>query len=329
MTKSTDQNNSNGRTVDDESNCRSFTVASYNILFEEYTQYFDYSFCPPYALKSSYRNPIIVQEIIQACPHVVCLQEVGYFGWWEETMARLGYRGFYKRRTDASKQDGCAIFFHTSKFELLSYHSLEYGDHPFPVVQGGVANNNVAQMLVLRLKTIGESSSTGQKKRRTRRGGRRHRRRKRTSESHASGTMQARTDLSGVESDDIDKSIKRIKRINVCGGKDSHRQNEPMVPETLESIGNDDGDANSCSRKASQIGAADQLTLSEGRKTAETTGREGLLCVANTHILYNWRRGDLKLSQLQMLCAAIKQIKENEPGSLPERLSPEKLPLPS
>jgi CCR4-NOT transcription complex subunit 6 len=83
---------------------------------------------------------------------ILCLQEVdNYHSFWSGQLKELGYTGCYKQRNADSKNDGCATFFRTDKFEKVCHDSIE-----FDRVQdeGGkrpdFATHNVALLMLLR-----------------------------------------------------------------------------------------------------------------------------------------------------------------------------------
>jgi mRNA deadenylase 3'-5' endonuclease subunit Ccr4 len=83
---------------------------------------------------------------------ILCLQEVdNYHSFWSGQLKELGYTGKYKQRNTDTKNDGCATFFRTDKFEEVCHDSIE-----FDRVQdeGGkrpdFATHNVALLVLLR-----------------------------------------------------------------------------------------------------------------------------------------------------------------------------------
>jgi len=71
----------------------------------------------------SSRGPLIITELLQNQPDIICLQEVDRFEYLEEQLAIRGYIGIYERRPLPSKSfyipDGLSIFWRTDKFELI------------------------------------------------------------------------------------------------------------------------------------------------------------------------------------------------------------------
>lgn len=84
--------------------------------------------CPQEALTWECRKYQILQEIIQTNPDVICLQEVDHFKFLQGMLSTLGYEGVFFPKPDSpclyieenNGPDGCAIFYRSSKFEMLS-----------------------------------------------------------------------------------------------------------------------------------------------------------------------------------------------------------------
>ena len=60
------------------------------------------------------------------------------------------------------------------------------------------------------------------------------------------------------------------------------------------------------------------LVVLQEREGGKEGGREGgrqKLIVANTHLLFNPRRGDVKLAQLQLLLARVERLQQRHPGA--------------
>lgn len=83
--------------------------------------------CPQEALTWECRKYQILQEIIQTNPDVICLQEVDHFKFLQGMLSTLGYEGVFFPKPDSpclyieenNGPDGCAIFYRSSKFEML------------------------------------------------------------------------------------------------------------------------------------------------------------------------------------------------------------------
>ena len=97
------------------------TVLSYNILCPSFTPASTYVYTPTWALDWGYRKGVILDEIINAAPEIVCLQEIDceqYADFFHPHLKKHGYDGCHYPRTrartmapdEAKVVDGCATF---------------------------------------------------------------------------------------------------------------------------------------------------------------------------------------------------------------------------
>jgi len=113
-----------------------FRLVTFNCLSEIYATQQQYPYCDLWALSWDYRFQNIHREIIDACPDVVCLQEVQadyYETHIYNALSEAGFEGVYKQKTRASmglagKVDGCALFWRRSKFHLVESYSIEFNE---------------------------------------------------------------------------------------------------------------------------------------------------------------------------------------------------------
>ncbi|XP_043924870.1 CCR4-NOT transcription complex subunit 6 isoform X2 [Protopterus annectens] len=114
-----------------------FTVMCYNVLCDKYATRQLYGYCPTWALNWEYRKKFIMQEILSCNGDIVSLQEIEteqFFNFFLDELKQHGYEGFFSPKSRArtmSEQerkhvDGCAIFFKTDKFKLVSRHTVEF-----------------------------------------------------------------------------------------------------------------------------------------------------------------------------------------------------------
>ncbi|XP_058724842.1 carbon catabolite repressor protein 4 homolog 6 isoform X2 [Vicia villosa] len=125
--------------------CERFKVLSYNILADYLAM--DhwkklYYHVPPYMLNWQWRKSKIISELGLWSADIMCFQEVDRFDELVEDLKFKGYRGIWKMRT-GNPVDGCAIFWRTSRFNLLYEESIEYNKLGL--------RDNVAQICVLEL----------------------------------------------------------------------------------------------------------------------------------------------------------------------------------
>lgn len=115
----------------------SFTLLSYNTLCQHYATSKMHKYTPSWALEWDYRRPLLKDEINKFNTDIVCMQEVEtrtFQEFWVPHMQEMGYKGLFYNKTrsktmsdvDAKKVDGCALFYRTSKFQLLQKINFEY-----------------------------------------------------------------------------------------------------------------------------------------------------------------------------------------------------------
>ncbi|XP_055820610.1 carbon catabolite repressor protein 4 homolog 6 isoform X2 [Solanum dulcamara] len=108
--------------------CERFTVLSYNILADYLAidhQRKLYFHIPQYILDWEWRKRSILSELGWWSADILCLQEVDRFQELEAELKLRGYSGIWKRRT-GDPADGCAIFWHASRFKLVHEEFIEF-----------------------------------------------------------------------------------------------------------------------------------------------------------------------------------------------------------
>jgi len=152
-----------------------FRMVTYNVLAEIYATQQQYPYCDFWALSWDYRFQNILRELLDACPDVVCLQEVQhdhYESHIYNALSDAGFEGVYKPKTRQSmglvgKVDGCALFWRRTKFHLVESYSIEFnelaqrqatqvmGMNPrsdeYVSFLNRLSRDNVAQLVVLEL----------------------------------------------------------------------------------------------------------------------------------------------------------------------------------
>ncbi|XP_050301160.1 nocturnin isoform X2 [Anthonomus grandis grandis] len=113
--------------------------------------------CPYEALDWNHRRYLIVEEIVEYCPDIICLQEVDHFNFLKHVLGTQGYMGMFFPKPDSpcfyihdnNGPDGCAIFYRSDKFDLLKADTriLEMWT---------IQSNQVALLMTLKLKETGE-----------------------------------------------------------------------------------------------------------------------------------------------------------------------------
>ncbi|KAL5699699.1 hypothetical protein ACHQM5_030568 [Ranunculus cassubicifolius] len=125
------------------SECERFVVLSYNILADYLAinhRHELYWHIPHHILGWEWRKRKILFELGLWSPDIMSLQEVDRFQDLEEELKLHGYSGIWKMRTGIPV-DGCAIFWRTTRFTLLYEESIEFN-------RLGL-RDNVAQICVL------------------------------------------------------------------------------------------------------------------------------------------------------------------------------------
>lgn len=112
---------------------QAFIVVSYNILAQSliYKNPHLYAGHEPQLLDWSHRLNCITNEISALRPSILTLQEVQekHLNEIETTlrMKSLHYpKPLYKKRTASDQDDGCAIFYDSTLFQLIDFHYVEY-----------------------------------------------------------------------------------------------------------------------------------------------------------------------------------------------------------
>ncbi|XP_038897965.1 carbon catabolite repressor protein 4 homolog 6-like isoform X2 [Benincasa hispida] len=125
------------------STCERFSILSYNILADylamDHKQKL-YRHIPGYMLDWEWRKNHILFELGLWSTDIMCFQEVDRFHDLEEALKVRGFSGIWKMRT-GTPVDGCAIFWHMSRFKLLHEESIEFNKLGL--------RDNVAQICVL------------------------------------------------------------------------------------------------------------------------------------------------------------------------------------
>ncbi|XP_060647249.1 nocturnin isoform X1 [Drosophila nasuta] len=114
----------------DNEGTQNIRLLQWNILSQTLGQHNDgFVRCPEEALTWQHRKYLIVQEILQNQPDVVCLQEVDHFKFLETVLGSQNYAGIFFPKPDSpclyieqnNGPDGCAIFYKRDKLQLLCY----------------------------------------------------------------------------------------------------------------------------------------------------------------------------------------------------------------
>ncbi|CAH0703681.1 unnamed protein product [Spodoptera exigua] len=115
----------------------SFKVMSYNVLAQYLLECHPYLYtdCAPFDLKWKVRAARLYDEITKMAPDIICLQEVqaSHINSFYSKFEKIGYFGVFKQKT-GHRQDGCAIYFKTSMFQLTDNIHVEFFQPDLPIL---------------------------------------------------------------------------------------------------------------------------------------------------------------------------------------------------
>ena len=100
-----------------------FTVMQWNTLASSLTNSSSFPHTQPQYLTKEHRRQLFVQELLRFSPTLVCLQEVDgadYEEFYEPLLASRHYDSTFVKKTGDDNQDGCALFYSTAHFAMLS-----------------------------------------------------------------------------------------------------------------------------------------------------------------------------------------------------------------
>lgn len=131
-----------------------FTIMSYNILapglLEKHPEL--YRKCDRVNLDWDFRIMRIFLQVEAFAPDVVCLQEVEmsqYIRIIEPRFHHLGFRGIFKKKS-GDKDDGCAIFYRTSRFLLIDKLEVELFQPHVPLLN----RDNIGLLVKLETRNV-------------------------------------------------------------------------------------------------------------------------------------------------------------------------------
>ncbi|GMH37741.1 hypothetical protein BSKO_05614 [Bryopsis sp. KO-2023] len=109
---------------------RTFKMMSYNILADELALKHArelYPHVPRWCLEWNRRWQMILEDIKEQSPDILCLQEVDHFAQVSEALAKEGYEGHFAQRS-GGRSDGCATFWRSASFSMLKMETIHYSD---------------------------------------------------------------------------------------------------------------------------------------------------------------------------------------------------------
>ncbi|KZT42509.1 hypothetical protein SISSUDRAFT_980232 [Sistotremastrum suecicum HHB10207 ss-3] len=131
------QSEAERRAAENDPTSESFSLLSYNILCDRCATPNLYGYTPSWALSWEYRKGLILQEIQSYDADFLCLQEVDiaqYEDYFTLRLTAQEYEGVFwpkfRARTmgeaERRRVDGCAIFYKSSKYQLVEKQFLEF-----------------------------------------------------------------------------------------------------------------------------------------------------------------------------------------------------------
>lgn len=147
-----------------------FTTMCYNVLCDKYATRQLYGYCPQWALSWDYRKHSILEELKAYSADIIALQEVEteqYHDYFLRELQTEGYEGIFSPKSRAKTMseferkhvDGCAIFYKTSKFSLITEHLIEFNQLAMANAEGSddmlnrvMTKDNIALVALLQIK---------------------------------------------------------------------------------------------------------------------------------------------------------------------------------
>eukprot|EP00898_Chlorokybus_atmophyticus_P008916 jgi/Chlat1/9025/Chrsp94S08292 len=140
--------------VEDEANeVNTVRVMSYNILANGLAMDHKrelYRYVPYHWIEWSHRQRLLLNEIKELSPDVMCLQEVDEYDNLLSELRLLGYDGVFQQR-HGENTDGCATFWKLARLQAVEHKVVEFQEHGL--------RNNVA--LISKLRDAGDAADSG------------------------------------------------------------------------------------------------------------------------------------------------------------------------
>jgi CCR4-NOT transcription complex subunit 6 len=124
-----------------------FTTMCYNVLCDKYATRQYYGYCPAWALAWDYRKKLILDDIKNFNADIIALQELEteqFYQFFLPELKQFDYDGIFspksraKTMSDNDKKhvDGCAIFFKTTRFQLVKDYLIEFNQIAMATAEG-------------------------------------------------------------------------------------------------------------------------------------------------------------------------------------------------
>lgn len=124
-----------------------FTTMCYNVLCDKYATRQYYGYCPAWALTWEYRKKLILDDIKNFNADVITLQELEteqFYQFFLPELRQFDYDGIFSPKSraktmqehDKKHVDGCAIFFKTSRFQIVKDYLIEFNQIAMATAEG-------------------------------------------------------------------------------------------------------------------------------------------------------------------------------------------------
>lgn len=119
----------------------------YNVLCDKYATRQYYGYCPAWALAWDYRKKLILDDIKNFNADIICLQELEteqFYQYFLPELKQCDYDGIFSAKSRAKTMsehekkhvDGCAIFFKTTRFQLVKDYLIEFNQIAMATAEG-------------------------------------------------------------------------------------------------------------------------------------------------------------------------------------------------
>lgn len=124
-----------------------FTTMCYNVLCDKYATRQYYGYCPAWALTWEYRKKLILDDIKNFNADIIALQELEteqFYQFFLPELRQFDYDGIFSPKSraktmqehDKKHVDGCAIFFKTSRFQIVKDYLVEFNQIAMATAEG-------------------------------------------------------------------------------------------------------------------------------------------------------------------------------------------------
>jgi CCR4-NOT transcription complex subunit 6 len=154
-----------------------FTTMCYNVLCDKYATRQYYGYCPAWALTWEYRKKLILDDIKNFNADIIALQELEteqFYQFFLPELKQFDYDGIFSPKSraktmaeqDKKHVDGCAIFFKTSRFQLVKDYLIEFNQIAMATAEGSedmlnrvMTKDNIGLAALLEIKQDDDSNN--------------------------------------------------------------------------------------------------------------------------------------------------------------------------